>query len=329
MSKIKTVTIANSNKMELKVSNFGATILSLLVPDRNSNLVDVVVGLESDKSYTEVPYTNNFLSFGSSVGRYAGRLSNGGFKIDDIEYPIYTLEGVHLHGGNKGFNKKYWEIEEVNNEGESPSVTLSYFSPHLEEGYPGNLKVFVTYELSNSNVLKITYKATTDKKTHVNLTNHSYFNLNGTESILDHELIINSNQVLEVDDKLIPTGELINISNTRYDFNNQSRIGREIFIGLDDAFVLNKEKSKIAAELYSDKTGIKMEVFTNQLAVVVFTHPEFPELPFRKGSNYSNFPAICFEAQNFADAPNKPNFPTTILTPEDTYLNESVFKFSS
>ena len=141
-------------------------------------------------------------------------------------------------------------------------------------------------------------------------------------------MIICSNQVLKVDKNLVPTGELLSTRNTRYDFNKKSKIEREDFIGLDDAFVLNKEELK-AAELYSDRTGIRMEVFTNQLAVVVFTHPEFPKLPFRKSSNYSKYPAICFETQSFTDAPNKPNFPSTILKPQDAYFNESVFKFSS
>lgn len=319
--------LPNSNKMSLLVSNFGATIMSLKVPNKNEQLVDVVVGLATVSDYTKEEYLNKNLCLGSSIGRYAGRISNGGFKIEGKTYPLHHANKVHLHGGHEGFDKKYWTIEEVVN-GNNPFVTLSYLSKHLEEGYPGNLKVSVTYKLTEENELKIIYKATTDKTTHVNLTNHSYFNLNGTGSILNHDLSINSDRYLEVDSQLIPTGRILNSKNTPFDFNIKSKIDRPDFQGLDDTFILNKTDLK--ASLSSKETGIKMDVFTNQPAIVVFT-PSFKQisgLSFRKGVIYSEFPAICFETQNFPDAPNHPHFPPSTLNPKETYLNESHFKFS-
>lgn len=326
MPNLETITLLNKNKLELRVSTLGATILSLKVPDKNKKCVNVIVGLSHENDYISYPYLETGLFLGTTVGRYAGRISKGQFKINSEVYSIYNENGVHLHGGKEGFDKKLWTIESVE-EGESPSVTLSFLSKHLEEGYPGNLKAFVTYTLTKDNVLKVTYKATTDQKTIINLTNHSYFNLNGEASILDHELLVNSDFYLDVDDNLIPSGKLNPVKGSRFDFNSKTIMGKDNFKGLDDTFVLRDDKLK--AIIASKKSGIQMKVFSNQPAVVIYTPLKFTELPFKDGVKYSDFPAICFETQHYPDAPHHDHFPTTILNPDQTYINESIFEFSN
>lgn len=325
MSKIAVTKLVNSNGMELLVSNLGATIIAINVPDKNNELVNVVVGLEPE-AYTSEAYLNNCTYLGASIGRYAGRISKGEFQLNGATYPIYNEDGVHLHGGKTGFDKKYWTVIELN-ENANPEVTFACKSAHLEEGYPGNLEVTVTYQLTESNEVKVTYKATTNAVTPVNLTNHAYFNLNGSGSILDHQLQLNSEQVLEVDSQLIPSGKIINSKNTRFDFTKKEQIGRANFIGFDDTFVL--EDKEVKAVLYAPKTGIKMKVHTNQPASVIYTPTQLDTtLPYLNGVNYTKFSAICFETQNFPDAPNNNHFPSSILNPEETYVNEAVFEFS-
>jgi len=322
---IQVINLKNSNGLELQVSNLGATIISLMVPDKNKEFVNVVVGLESAEDYTKQFYIEKGLYLGSSIGRYAGRISRGSFKINNEVYPIHHENGIHLHGGKIGFDKKYWEVVSLI-EGRNPQVTLSCVSEHLEEGYPGNLKAFVTYQLREDNEVKITYKATTDAETHVNLTNHSYFNLDGKVTILDHNLLINSPYYLEVDENLIPSGKLLNSLNTPFDRNRISLLGREGFKGFDDTFVL--AEGKLKALLASPNTGIQMKVYTNQPAIVVYTPTQLPNLHYKNEVSFSKFSAICFETQNFPDAPNNNNFPSSILKPGEEYMNETVFKFS-
>ena len=323
---IDVIKLSNANNLELLVSTLGATILSLEVPDKNKKRINTIVGLSCANDYQSYPYLNTGLYLGTTVGRSAGRISKGQFKIGSKSYPIYTINGVHLHGGKEGFDKKIWTIEAIEN-GDSPSVTLSYISKHLEEGYPGNLKVFATYTLTNKNALIISYKATTDQTTIINLTNHSYFNLNGNGSILDHELQINSDFYLDMDENLIPTGKINPVKGSRFDYNEKSLIGKDSFKGLDDIFILKEGKQK--AVIASKTSGIQMKVYSNQPAMVIYTPLKFQELPFKDDANYSDFPAICFETQYYPDAPNNEHFPSTILKPDQTYLNESIFEFSN
>lgn len=322
---LKVIQLVNSKGMILQVSNFGATLISVEVPDKSNELVNVVVGIEKANNYTEDFYLKNDLYLSSTVGRYAGRISTGKFNVDGTDYPIFNVDGVHLHGGKLGFDKKYWNVDEVF-EGENPKVVLSCVSEDGDEGYPGNLAVKAIYELTENNEVKISYKANTDKATPVNLTNHAYFNLNGKDSVLDHKLMINTSHYLDVDSQLIPSGKLNSSKKTRFDRNELSLLGREDFTGFDDTFVLGEGELK--AELSSEKTGIKMQVFTNQPASVVYTPVQLPNLPYKNGVSYSKFSAICFETQNFPDAPNHVNFPNSILKPGEEYSNKSVFKFS-
>jgi len=325
MATLKTAIIANKNGMELHVSNFGATILSLKVPNKSDTLTEVVVGLSSPLDYLKDDYLSQNRCLGSSIGRYAGRISNGGFTIEDRFYELSQHNGEHLHGGFNGFDKRYWHFDEVVRD-ENPIITLTYQSKDGEEGYPGNLKLSVTYQLTNENELIITYKASTDKPTHVNLTNHAYFNLNGKGSVLNHHLQIQSNRYLEVDAHTIPTGVEIYSKGTKMDRQQFSKLGREDFSGYDDTFILTAEKD--SATLISEDTGLKMTVSTNQPALIVFTPKAFSHLPFKEGLSYGEYPAICFEAQNYPDAPNQIHFPSSLLLPSETYENRTVYGFT-
>lgn len=324
MKEIQTIKIQNQNGMQLEVTNFGATVLKLLVPNGQQSFTNVVVGLKEASNYLEEPYLSNLLYLGSSVGRYAGRISGGAFTVDGTAYAIEHQNGVHLHGGKNGFSNQYWTVKKKSDN----EVTFSYSSKHLEEGYPGNLETEVTYLITSNNSLKITYNATTDTATPVNLTNHAYFNLDGDGSVLEQELQINSNFYLEVDDRLIPSGKLASVKNTKFDVTTKATINKPNFDGFDDTFVLRKEDN-LKATLVSQKTKIKMNVYTNQPAMVVYTPKQFAKLPFSDNAKFDPFPAICFETQNYPDAPNNDNFPSSILRPNEVYVNETIFEFTN
>ena len=308
--------------MALTVTNYGATLIDLIVPDKNGKPVNVSAGLCRTEQYLESSYQDHELHLGGSIGRYAGRLSEP-LTIENKSHDIYAPDGVHLHGGRSGFDRKYWKLEDLIY-GEIPSVTLSYVSPHTEEGYPGNLRVRVTYALNDLNELIISYEAETDQTTIVNLTNHAYFNLNGKGTILDHMLQIHSDKHLEVNSDLIPTGNFLENKLTRFDYLKSTSLSEQTFKGLDDTFVLNN--NEIKASLFSDKTGIKMNVYTNQPALVVFTPKKFPAMPL--SNEFGSFPAICFEAQNYPDAPKHVHFPSSILKEGERYINKTKYSFT-
>lgn len=328
MQQPKVISLKNTNGIIVQLSTYGATLLSLEVPDRNGVPTNVVVGLDKPETYPKDSYIKHELYLGSTIGRYAGRIAKGAFEIDGQHYPISHQNGVHLHGGKAGFDKKYWTVEHVNT-AKDPSVTFSYLSTDMEEGYPGNLEARVTYTLTETNALRIVHEAVTDKTTYVNLTNHAYFNLEGNGSVTAHELYVNATHYLEVKDNLIPTGTLIPVVGSRFDFTSVEKIGSADFTGFDDTFVLNgSDTTNLKASLYSALTGITMEVYTDQPAIVIYTPPVFPDLPFKKNAVYTKFPAICFETQHFPDAPHQPHFPSTLLKPGSVYRNESTFQFS-
>lgn len=323
---METIRLKNNNGAEMLVTNLGATIMALKIPDRNGNLINVVVGLSRPQDYQSKPYTDNYLFLGCVVGRYAGRISNGQFKLNGKTYSLHKEDGLHLHGGREGFDKKIWTISDVI-EGDEPSISFSYTSAHMEEGYPGNLRVKVKYSLTKNNSLLITHQAVTDRDTIINLTNHSYFNLNGEGTILDHQVSINAKSYQEVYGNLLPTGKLLNVDSTKYDYQKKQLVGSAGFTGLDNTFILNDSEFK--AILESTKTGIRMVVQTNQPGMVVYTPPKFEVLPFMNNAKYLDYPAICFEAQNLPDAPNHSKFPSAVLKPNNIYLNEAKFEFSN
>ncbi|MGB5645863.1 MAG: galactose mutarotase, partial [Muriicola sp.] len=225
----------------------------------------------------------------------------------NTSYPIYEHHGVHLHGGQKGFGRRFWKLLD-HSDGKEPHVTYQYKSPHLEEGYPGNLIVSVTYQLLE-NTLKILHQATTDQPTVVNLTNHTYFRLDDAARQDEWILQIRSDKRLHTDEKLLPTGEIVPVANSAFDFRQPKKIGD---LRLDTPFVVNPAQEALAMA-YSPRSGIQLSVRSDQPAVVIFTPPDLP--------------AICFETQNFPDAPNQPSFPSCLLLPGETYRNESFFTF--
>ncbi len=319
---LKIHTLTNKKGTQLKILNLGAAIFGLLIKDKSDEEVNVVVGPKNPEDYISAGYLNENRCFGASIGRYAGRISNGEFKLEGKKYSLFQKNGVHLHGGFRGLQHKIWNLE-TENKTLNPSITLGCFSEDMEEGYPGNLKIEVKYTLSEDDELQIEYSATTDKKTPVNLTNHTYFNLNGKGSVSNHQLCINAENILEVDEKLMPTGKLLPLENHPKNFSEAKEIQ---LLEVDDTFVLEKDK-KIAAIVYSSQTGIEMQVITNQPAVVVYIPEHLPEIWEYQTKISSEFPSICLETQNYPDAPNHNNFPSAILNPGETYLNKSQFHF--
>jgi aldose 1-epimerase len=298
---LQQVTIKN-NFISLSVLDYGAIVQKILFRDKNGKELNLVVGFENPVDYFE-----DQIALGACVGRFAGRISNGGFRINDTIYNLYSKDGVHIHGGKKGFGKKYWTLDKVVHD-EQPMVRLSYKSPHMEEGYPGNLNASVTYKLID-NSLHIIHEAVTDKSTVLNMTNHSYFRLDNTNSIDHYELQLDCPEILETHANLLPTGNLVSVLDTDYDFQIKKKIAK---VRLDTPFVVS-HNAKNVAELYSSVSGIRMKVESNQPAVVVYTPLEFG--------------AICFETQNYPDAPNFKSFPSALLHPGETYYNRSVFTF--
>lgn len=328
--------LTNKNGCELTVTNYGAKIVSLMVPDKNGTLVDVVTGHGSIDTYlsSEEPY------FGAICGRTANRIANGTFTLEDKTYSLAINNGPNsLHGGVKGFNAVVWDVKEVL----ANSIKLQYLSKDGEEGYPGNLIVTVTYTMTNENSVIIDYKATTDKPTILNLTNHSYFNLSGAgdPSIKDHVLTINADTYLPVDATAIPYGDAEEVKGTPMDFTTPHTIGSRINDdfqqllygkGYDHTYVLNKrykDEFSFCARCESPKTGIVMEVYTSEPGMQLYTGNWMTDkLTGKNGLKYPERSAVCFETQHYPDSINKPDYPSTELHPGDTFRSKTSFKFS-
>ncbi len=316
-------TLTNTAGTSLEILNLGATIFSLKIKDAEGNLINVVVGPKNKEDYVTEEYRQKNMCFGASIGRYAGRISEGEFILDGKALKLFQKNGVHLHGGKKGLQHKVWDMISQT-KGANPSIRLSCSSKDGEEGYPGNLNVEVFYTLTEENELKIEYTAKSDKQTIINLTNHTYFNLNGEGSVKDHKLQINAPKILEVDKKLRPTGIIRELREEPKNFSNSKKIEN---IQVDDTFVLNKFDD-IDARVYSAKTNIEMILKTNQPAVVIFIPKHLPD-KWEYNTNISDeFPSICLEAQNFPDAPNHANFPSAILNAGESYSNKISYKFN-
>jgi aldose 1-epimerase len=304
------------------------------VPDRTGKLIDVVLGYDSLAAYER---RNPF--FGALVGRYANRIAKGKLVLDGKEYELTrNSNGNHIHGGRKGFDKVFWQIEEAPTD-DGVAIKLSYVSKDMEEGFPGNLHVEVIYSLTNDNTVRFDYHATTDQKTVVNLTQHSYFNLNGGASdILGHELSINGDRILAINDALIPTGELRPVGHTPFDFRKPTKIGDRIddrdeqmrlAKGYDHCWVLNGEGLKVAAQVYEPRSGIEMTVRTTEPGVQLYT-ANFLDgtITGKKNIVYQRRSGLCLETQHFPDSPNQPTFPTVVLDAGETYRTQTSYQFS-
>jgi aldose 1-epimerase len=316
--------LKNNNGIEVKIINYGATITSLKIPLKSGIMIDVVLGLDSLEDYIKSYEIGGSPYFGATVGRYSGRINKGLFTINNNVYQLEkNLNSHSLHGGNIGFSQRNWEVVKIT-EGKNPSISLYYFSPNNESGFPGDLKVELNYTLTENNELSIEYLATTSEDTIVNMTNHSYFNLEGpAEIVANQDLYINSKTLLETNADNVPTGVLLNVVNSPNDFSSTKKCPDKI----DTSFVLNKE-NKIAASLYSEKNNLKMLVFTDQPSVHIFVGGKYDDqLTGKEKMKYQSNSGICFETQNFPDAPNHPHFPNSVLKKDETYLQKTVYKF--
>jgi aldose 1-epimerase len=333
---VELFTLRNDNGMSVNISNYGGIITHIYVPDRKGVFADVVLGYDSIDGYLKSsPY------FGAIVGRYGNRIAKGKFILDGQSHKLAVNNGAnHLHGGLIGFDKVLWDAEPI--EGDESALKLSYVSKDGEEGYPGNLTVTVTYKLTNKNAIQIDYKATTDKTTVVNLTNHSYFNFSDMQNdILGHELTLKASRFLPVDNTLIPTGELKAVAGTPFDFTNQTAIGARINDdtdqqikfggGYDHCFVFDKKENELAqvATVIDSNTGRQMEVFTTEHAVQFYTGNFLDgKITGKKDVKYTKRFAFCLETQHYPDSPNQPAFPSTVLKPNETYHSTTIYQFS-
>ena len=331
-------TLKNSNGMEVSIISYGGIITSWKAKDRNGNYRDIVLGFNNLSDYeTSSPY------FGALIGRYGNRIRKGKFSLDGVEYNLAVNNGEnHLHGGLKGFDKVIWDVEERVND-KSVSLILRYTSSDMEEGYPGNLDVKVTYTLTNDDELRVRYEAETDKKTIINLTQHSYFNLSAglSRDILSHEITINSDSYLPVDQTLIPTGELRDVGGTPFDFRESKSIGDDINNedkqltfgnGYDHCWVLNKQDEgiRLVATAYDPVSGRLLEVSSDQPGIQFYSGNFLDgTLVSKDGAKYEFRSGFCLETQHYPDSPNQESFPTVILNPGEKYDTKTIFKFST
>jgi aldose 1-epimerase len=332
-TEVEQYTLTNSKGAVAKVITYGATLAELWMPDKAGKNVDVVLGFDNLASYAgDHPF------FGATVGRYGNRIAKGKFSIDGKEYSLFLNNGPNsLHGGKVGFNRKVWTAQPVDSKHGS-SVRLTYVSADGEEGYPGTLTVHVTYELSDDNALKISYQASTDKPTVVNLTNHSYFNLSGAGSgdILKEVLQLDADRYTPVDSTLIPTGELKSVDGTPFDFRKPTPIGERNsqipgIAGYDHNFVLNGPAGKLRkiGKVSDPASGREMEIWTSEPGVQLYVSLGLDGSIKGVGGAYQKFGALCLETQHFPDSPNHSNFPSSVVRPGKDYQTETIYKFSA
>ena len=323
-------TLRNKNGMIVELSNFGATIVSINVPDKNGNIENVTLGYDD---HAGLASGNSY--FGCIVGRYGNRIAKGKFKIDGVEYSAPLNNGVNtLHGGIRSIDKQVWKARVMND-----AISFSITVPDGENGYPGNLKLKVVYSLREDNSIAIDYTATTDKTTVINVTNHTYFNLTGdpNNKILDHELMINADRFTPVDSTLIPTGELRAVKGTPFDFTLPKSIGKDINEayeqlqfggGYDHNFVLNKLKPEQPAVVVKEKkSGRVMKVYTTEPGVQFYTGNFLNGNEKGRGTAYQHRTGFCLETQHFPDSPNQPSFPSTLLKPGETFKSQTIYAF--
>ena len=317
-------TLTNDRGLAVSIINYGGAVTSLLVPERNGKLGDIVLGFEKLDEYVRNPRY-----FGGLIGRHANRIADGRFSLDGVQYQLPQNNGRnHLHGGFHGFDKRVWNIVEGEN-----ALHLSYLSKDGEEGYPGNVEAFVDFHLSDGE-LRLEYRATTDRDTIVNLTNHSYFNLKGEGTILDHELTLDADNFTPVSDDLIPTGEIAAVAGTPMDFRKGRAIGSEIRAigGYDHNFCLNEWDGSLrsATRLYEPESGRVFEIITTEPGIQFYSG-NFLDGSFsgKNGVTYVKYAGLCLEPQHFPDAPNHSNFPSTVLRAGEEYRQTTVFRFST
>lgn len=327
-------TLRNQNGVEIDVTNFGGIVASIMVPDKTGKLVDVVLGHSTIENYFNSP--EKYL--GAAIGRYGNRIAKGVFTLDGVTYTIPTDNpACALHGGKFGYHLAVWDAEQV----DATTLKLKYVSPDGESGFPGTVTIEMCYKLTEENALEITYKATSDKPTVLNLTNHSFFNLNGegAEAIVNHEVQIAASYYTPMDSNSVPTGEVATVTGTPMDFRTQQSVGARIDDtfeqlvfgkGYDHNYVIDKNYSgelSYAAKAVSPKTGISLEVYTTEPGVQLYTGNWLNGFEGKNGNAYPERNALCFETQHFPASPNYAHFPTTVLRPGETYTQTCIYKF--
>lgn len=316
--------LINKNGFEIKIINYGATVTSIKTPLKNGTIIDVVLGFDTLEDYLKSFEFDNSPYFGATIGRYAGRINQGLFTLNNKKYQLDKNHNNHsLHGGNIGFSQRIWKLKNVSYN-ENPSVTLTYFSPSNEGNFPGDLSVELKYTLSEENELIVEYKAITTEDTIVNLTNHSYFNLDGhSETVSNQDLFVNSTKIVGTDAENIPTGWILNARNCPFDFSSTRKCPSKI----DTSFVLNTE-NEVAATLFSKINNVKMFVYTNQPSVHIYVGGNCDSrIKGKEKVSYNSLSGICFETQNFPNAPNHSHFPNAVLKANETYLQKTTYKF--
>ncbi len=322
-------TLGNEKEIVIKIMNYGGIITEIQTPDRNGKPGNIALGFDNLEQYLA-----GHPNFGALIGRYGNRIANAQFTLDGETYHLAPNNGKNtLHGGIKGFDDVLWKPEVISCD-ERAALKLSYISPDGEEGFPGTLKVTVTYELLMDQLF-ITYEAETDKATPVNLTNHTYFNLAGEGTILDHVLYINASKYTPVNDELIPTGELANVEGTPFDFRKPAVIGSRFDqldgdpVGYDHNFVLDRSDDEkiLAAKVMDPVSGRTLEVYTTEPGVQFYTGNFLDGSLVSGNRTYVQYSGLCLETQHFPDSPNQPEFPSTILRPGEKYVTRTIFKF--
>ncbi|MBN2524730.1 MAG: galactose mutarotase [Bacteroidales bacterium] len=326
-------TLKNTNNLTVQLTNYGARVISILTPDKNGTMADIVLGYSDIKSYLKDP-----IYLGCIVGRYANRINDAKFILDDKEYNLYKNNGGNtLHGGKEGLDKKIWDASQEGN-----TVIFSYCSPDGEEGYPGNLIIKKSYTLTENNELHIRYDAETDQSTVINLSNHTYWNLKGEgdSTILDHYILINADYYTPIDNEWIPTGELAKVAGSPFDFTSGKKIGSEINLdneqltngqGYDHNWILNKDNANelsLAARLWEETTGRSIEIFTSEPGIQFYSGNFMNgSVSGKSGKPYVYRSGLALETQHFPDSPNHPDFPSTRLDPGESYEHLVIIKF--
>ena len=331
---VKLYTLKNATGMEVCITNFGGRLVSIMVPDKNGNMTDVILGFDNVSDYQNIAN-----DFGASIGRYANRINQGKITVDGVEYQLPQNNYGHcLHGGPDGWQYKVYEANQLND----TQLELVLNSPDGDSNFPGNVVAKVVYTLTEDNAVDIAYEATTDKKTVINMTNHAYFNLNGDPSVssMNQILYIVSDSITPVDDTFMTTGEMMAVAGTPFDFNTPKAIEQDVTNfdneqikfgnGFDHNWVLNTkcDITKLAAKLTSPVTGITMEVYTNEPGVQVYTGNFLDgTVTGKKGIVYPQRASVCLETQHYPDTPNKAHWPSAILEPGQTYRSQCIYKF--
>jgi aldose 1-epimerase len=328
-----TFTLTSTKGLRARITNFGAALVNLFIPDRAGNLGDVVLGYDTVEGYM-----NQTVYLGVTVGRYANRIGKAKFTLDGVTYQLAANNGPnHLHGGDKGFHRVLWEAQEAVATDDKAWVKMTYLSKDGDEGYPGNLQATVTYTLTDSDELQINYEARTDKKTIVNMTNHSYWNLAGAGNgdILNHELFINADRFTPMDKGLIPVGSFASVHDMPLDFTRPRTIGsrlRHLATGYDHNYVVNGQAGtlRLCAEVHEPQTGRTMTIQTTEPGVQLYSGNYLNEsVVGKEGKKYLKHAAFCLETQHFPDSPNKATFPSVVLEPGQVYASQTVHKFST